>query len=237
MSVTTEDSWNAVLEDSGEQYDGCDRYVLTEKQFMLVKKVAEMVYYEKNITSGPYFFVPRNEEGKANVEPYLYVRRDEEEIKIEKDSKMSTLIRFPVGDWSGDGHDKCDYFQAKSNKSVQEVREIHFSAKEKLGFDIGDICHEYEESEVREDILEALVEAGFDIQWAGGSETARYFEEADGRFMTADGVFNLWIDILMFLDPELKLEPVADNFEDITFYGFDEKKRHLQGPGYGCFWI
>lgn len=147
-----------------------------------------------------------------------------------------TLIRFPVGDWSGDGHDKCDYFQAKSNKTVQEVREIHFSAKETLGFDIGDICSDYEESEVREDLLEELVKAGFDIQWEDGSETAKYFEEADGRCMTAEGVFNLWIDILMFLDSELKLEPVADNFEDITFYGYDEKKRHLSAPGYGVFY-
>ncbi len=135
-----------------------------------------------------------------------------------------TLIRFPVGDWSGDGHEKCVYFQAESNKTVQEVREIHFSAKEKLGFDIGDICHEYEESEIREDILEALDEAGFDIQWA------------DDRFMASDSIFKLWIDILMFLDPELKLEPVVANFEDITFYGFDEKKRHLSSPGYGCFY-
>lgn len=149
---------------------------------------------------------------------------------------MEYLIRFPVGDWSDDGHGKCAYFLTRSNKSGQEVREIHFSCLDRLGFDIGNICHEYEEFELSLNIFEKLNAAGFNIEWEGKNEDmVKYFPNIDSRMMGTEEVFNLWINILMFLDPELKLVPINE-YENINFYGFDEKKRHLRTPGYGVWY-
>jgi len=150
---------------------------------------------------------------------------------------MEHLIRFPVGDWSDDGHGKCHYFIVRSNKPVQELRELHFSCKEKLGFDIGDICRDYEDSELSLDIFDKLQAAGFDIEWEGEQpEYAKYFDSINARIMHTEEVFNLWTDILKFLDPDLNLELTVVESDDINFYGFDEKKRHLNTPGYGVFY-
>lgn len=146
------------------------------------------------------------------------------------------LIRFPVGDWSDDGHGKYEEFLVRSNKPVNELREIHYSVLEKFGFDIGDICSAYEETELSEGIITKLKDAGFPIEWKSNSNfSERYFLSPNERSMGFIEVFNLWIDILMFLDSELKIEDMTNDFDDINFYGSDEKNRHVHTPGYGCF--
>lgn len=135
-------------------------------------------------------------------------------------------INFPVGDWTNDGHGKCDYFVVKSNKSVVELTGIHISVKEKLGFDIGEICAEYEDSELSLDIYDKLVNAGFNIEYGGGDkypEMCRYFYDMDSRYMDTQGVFNLWVDILKFIDPTVDIEEI--NSEYFT---------PINTPGYGC---
>jgi len=153
---------------------------------------------------------------------------------------MEYLIRFPVGDWSDDGHGKCDYFMVRSNKLAQEVREIHFSCPERLGFDIGNICREYEDSDLSLEIFDKLQAAGFDIEWedakSDNQKMCRYFHSSDSRAMGTEEVFHLWIDILQFLDSELELKLEIVEYEDINFYGVDKKKRHLSTPGYGVWY-
>lgn len=81
-------------------------------------------------------------------------------------------VRFPVGDWSDDGHGNCDYYFATTNKTTQDIREAHFKCNEIYGFDIGNK-----------------------------------------------------------IDSELKLSPVIEEYEDINFYGRDNKLRHLNTLG------
>lgn len=139
-------------------------------------------------------------------------------------------IRFPIGDWSRDGHSQCEYYVMESNKSVSSVREIHFNAIERLGFDIGKICCDNEDTEISDSILKKLRSAKFCIN----KNDKRYFDNGD-YCMNFMGVLHLWIDILKFIDPTLKLEEVEDNASDINFYGFDKEGRHLNTPGYGVF--
>lgn len=44
---------------------------------------------------------------------------------------MSNTYSFtiPIGDWSGDGHNACTYYQFTSNKPLQNVREAFFKAQ------------------------------------------------------------------------------------------------------------
>ena len=41
-------------------------------------------------------------------------------------------VKFPIGDWSGDGHSQCEWFVVKVNdqgsdeRTLQALREAHF---------------------------------------------------------------------------------------------------------------
>jgi hypothetical protein len=141
---------------------------------------------------------------------------------------MTHKINFPIGDWSDDGHGKCDWFLVESNKDVLAVREAHFQCPQILGFDIGDICSEYEVRALDKKIHAKLVEEGIFRN--------RHFEdEYEGEYeMSPESLMNLWTDILMYIDPELHLE-ICKPHDCIHFYGFDDKKRHLSTPGYGLY--
>jgi hypothetical protein len=130
-------------------------------------------------------------------------------------------IKFPIGDWSGDGHGKCDYFLATTEATLKDVREAHFAAPAVVGFEIGDICKDYQDSEIDEDIQEKIGEI---------------FPAWDcNRIERPEALFILWISLLNHIDPRLMLAPIEDDSEEINFYGFDEKSRHLDNPGYGLF--
>lgn len=42
------------------------------------------------------------------------------------------LIKFPIGDWSNDGHGKCDWYMFKSNVPVEELRIAHFKVHDEI---------------------------------------------------------------------------------------------------------
>ena len=163
---------------------------------------------------------------------------------------MTHIIRFPIGDWSDDGHGKCKYFMVKSNMSVQSVRELHFKAPEVIGFDIGKMCSDYESSTLDDDIVEKLIAISIDPQ-TYNMDGSIAEEEC---WMDSEKLIDIWLDILKYIDktiagmPDdveditvgidatagLELERIKKpDYEDINFYGIDEKYRHLQTPGYG----
>jgi hypothetical protein len=130
-------------------------------------------------------------------------------------------IEFPIGDWSDDGHGKCDTYLVTTPMSVQEVREAHFAASSALGFDIGDICCDYHQSEIDESILEKI-----------SSVLPAWDNE---RMENTEALFILWISLLNLIDPRLMLTPIESDAEPINFYGHDDQGRHLNTPGYGLF--
>jgi hypothetical protein len=130
-------------------------------------------------------------------------------------------IKFPIGDWSGDGHGRCEYFLATTPEKIKDVREAHFAAPRIIGFEIGDICKDYGDSEIDEDIQEKLGEI--------------FPAWSDENIENPESLFILWISLLNHIDPRLMLTPVVDDAEEINFYGRDDKGRHLDTPGYGLF--
>jgi len=140
------------------------------------------------------------------------------------------LIDFPIGDWSGDGHNQCTTYTVKSAKPVDDLREAHFKCKELLGFAIGDMCKDYEEFTIREDIL--------DILEANKLLSKAYYKAESAERFDADPeeLCEIWVNVLNHIDTTLELElTVRPKNESINFYGFDEKRRHLSTPGYGLF--
>ncbi len=144
---------------------------------------------------------------------------------------MTHMIRFPIGDWSDDGHGKCEYFEVHSNHPVQHVREVHFKAPEVIGFNIGDMCRNYEECQLSTEVVTKLNAIGIDPnKFLLDGEI-----DPEDYYMDYESLINIWLAILSYIDPTLELEVIKSEAENINFYGMDEKNRHLETPGYGVF--
>jgi len=141
------------------------------------------------------------------------------------------LIEFPIGDWSKDGHSKCDNYLIKSEKPVQDVREAHFRAPDALGFEIGTICGEYDERSLETEVVDKLREIGYDFESFG----KEIDEDGNPDWLSSDQVVDIWTYLLNHIDPSLNLERLVG--ATVNFYGVDEQKRHLKVPGYGLFEI
>ena len=141
-----------------------------------------------------------------------------------KETDAVHRIKFPIGDWSDDGHGKCGYFMVESDKPVEDVREAHFKSKEVLGFGIGDICKDHEEAELKPEHKEKLEELGYNMNVID-----------DDEYVETGELIDIWLFLLNHIDKDLNLKTTKSDIPSISFYGFDDKKRHLETPGYGLF--
>lgn len=140
------------------------------------------------------------------------------------ENTLTHEFTMPIGDWSDDGHGKCDYFIFKSNKPVEEVREAHFKIRNATGIDISEVCSEYEDAIVKEDVMDKLKQLDFD------------FEDFEDNCPSSQGMARMWAFLLQKADTSLTLELVEDKRPMLIFYGFDSQQRHISGPGYGLFY-
>ena len=142
-------------------------------------------------------------------------------------------FEMPIGDWSGDGHGKCDTYHILSNQPVEQVRETHYKTKEVTGIDIEEVCADYEDSILSPEAANTLREMGFE---PGKYSYCCTGSEEDGVEMSPRDMAELWCFLLMKTDPELKLEIIPEaKLPMLPFYGFDDKKRHISFVGYGCY--
>jgi hypothetical protein len=152
---------------------------------------------------------------------------------------MPYNIIFPIGDWSCDGHNCYADFVVKSNKPVQEIREVQYANPW-----VGNFCQEYEEDTVAFsfannfqnpktalEYLKGLVEKYHldtnaktsDGKWRMDEHLVAeemLDEEEDTDFfdwpenysirMTPESVLDLWVYALNSCDPKLKLKIVSE---------------------------
>ena len=139
---------------------------------------------------------------------------------------MDIKFYMTIGDWSEDGHGKKARFLIQSNQCIQRVREAHFKIKSKTGIDIEAVCSEYGDDVVSADIVESLTLRGYDVTKDSGL--------GDGG-ISPEEMMKIWLFLLMETEPSLKLKICEDEYPEFHFYGYDEKKRHIGGVGYGLF--
>lgn len=138
---------------------------------------------------------------------------------------MSKTYSFsiPIGDWSDDGHGKCEYFYATATKPFKDVCLAFKAAKKKLDFSPEEVCSEYEENEVTEEAIELLKEHGFEI-------------DSDNFYTREMAELVVWFlnqgdsELNAVLLPEDEEPPMLRNWDyrDIT-------GENLDGFGYGLF--
>lgn len=134
----------------------------------------------------------------------------------------SERFRFmvPIGDWSGDGHEKCVEVCASAAKPIEAVREAFFSAQAKLpDLDPTKFCHEYENDEVPAKVREVL---------------EQNFPDIDPEGFSTDEMAAYVVWFLNQGDPDLdaRIDEEA-GVPSLVFYGYDSKNRHIGGFGYG----
>lgn len=140
-------------------------------------------------------------------------------------------FNIPVGDWSDDGHGKCNHYLVESNKPVEEVREAHYKIKEVIGIDLSKVCSSYGDSSLNEDDYAILKDLGFEFN------SSHFDDDEDNAIVYPSGFAEMWIFLLMQVDKDLKINRISEEGTDnLTFYGFDEEGRHIGLLGYGCFY-
>lgn len=161
-------------------------------------------------------------------------------------TKTKYTFKMPIGDWSDDGHGQCDYYKVESDVPVEGVREAHFLIKEKTAIDIGNICSEYEKPYLMFEDVCKLLDLGFDKTLISDFNEKRFekakeedepdFYDGNTNGVDSETVAHIWTFLLNKVNPNMNLKIVPDKEEMLVFYGFDEKGRHIDSPGYGCFY-
>ena len=146
--------------------------------------------------------------------------------KIISKAKKSVrhAFRIPIGDWSGDGHGQCDWYDATATKPIEDVREAFYEAKKKFPEVNPEIfCSQYEDREVADEIQEELKCLGAPIP-----------EEMDDFDSWSMAEIVVWF--LNQGDPDLDVRLYQEaTVPMLSFCGFDNKNRHIDFLGYGLF--
>lgn len=140
-------------------------------------------------------------------------------------SELNHVIELEVGDWSKDGHNQSDVFLFKSNYSGEEIDKGFERLKKEKQIDFKKVCHDYEDSEIKDDVLVKLVNMGVLTQ----EEVDEAEEEYDGCYCveSALDLAALALDTLHAFEPSFEWEEfVIPNKEYCNA---------LRGIGYSCY--
>lgn len=144
-------------------------------------------------------------------------------------NKKRFKFQIPIGDWSNDGHGKCEYFTASSFKTFEDVCKAYEKAKEKFkddNFSPESFCDEYESAAVDPNTFQLMKKHGFIKGDIDDLEDFYIDEMAD---------FVVWF--LNQGDPELNVKldnkpvPCLNNWQ----YAEIVKGKTLGQFGYGMF--
>lgn len=150
---------------------------------------------------------------------------------------LNNTWKIPVGDWSDDGHGKCDYYTVKSNFTVEQAREAYFKAVEESGIDLcKTFAHEYEDSTIEPKAIEALRDFIKHLNAEDLISQCDWEEEEDSYHVnSSEDMAYIVLYFIQRYNPEFRFEVVEDSIPMLPFYGFDDKNRHIGFFGYGLF--
>lgn len=139
-------------------------------------------------------------------------------------------FKLPIGDWSSDGHGKCDWYELDTDATIDEVRDAYFKAKEMIPMLCPeDICSDYEENYVGLELAQEIESTlGVTLEdWIEGSE--------DGISVSNDDMIAIVVAFIGVGGVKVTYS-VADSLPMLCNYGSDAKGRHIGHIGYGLFY-
>lgn len=123
--------------------------------------------------------------------------------------RKELLFKVAIGDWSNDGHGRCEWFRLRAEAStIEEVREAYFRARGK----VPEPHHpeNFGEKGCPQDLLDKM--------GVKGLERSEQVAAAVAWFITQGGV-----------PCELARET---ELPTLSFYGYDKEGRHISFIGY-----
>jgi len=140
-------------------------------------------------------------------------------------------FKLPIGDWSNDGHEKCDYYIIQSNISAKELVPIYIAMDEK--YQISKECSEYEDNKLSEDFIKLIYHLDLDVK--------KYITSEKWGIINSEELAQLILDLLMKFEPNLTLSivpedtlPEFNNWLGQKFKGISSGSV-IDLPGYGLF--
>ena len=140
-------------------------------------------------------------------------------------AELNHVIELEVGDWSKDGHNQSDTFLFKSNYSGREIDEGFERLKKEKQIDFKKVCRDYEDSEIKDDVLIKLIKLGVLTQ----EEVDEAEEEYNGCYCveSALDLAALALDTLHAFDPAFEWEEFVITNKEYC--------NAIRGIGYGCY--
>lgn len=166
-------------------------------------------------------------------------------------NNMKYEFRFPVGDWSGDGHNRCEWFHVQSNKPIEEWRKAYFTSldnfKERIDIEIvPDIVPDSYNGGKRDNgwplhLMRSIV--GFDFPNTDYDSVT----DDSGNVISSNDIpcvgfpnpkdaVGYTLTFCQVSDPSLEFKILEEKESPMfPFNGFDEQKRHIGHIGYEIF--
>lgn len=145
-------------------------------------------------------------------------------------------FEIKIGDWSGDGHGQCDSYRVQSNKPVKDAREAYFVAKDKLPPHLcpENFLNKYEDVSLPSNVYEDAKTLGFDFFSDWDDDETPLSDRLEYPQIYSEKMCQYVLWFMKQGDPDLELS-IVPNVNTLSFYGFDEKNRHIGFIGYGLF--
>lgn len=141
-------------------------------------------------------------------------------------------IKFTIGSLWGSGHGKKEQYIVASSLPVEDLQKIYIKSVDLLGFDICDLCRDYGECYLSEELYYKIAKA-LDFKEVLDRDD-EYWEEENYKYILdgPDELLSIMLKSLKKTEPELKLEVVSDVIPDFhSIQGAGD----LKIPGYGLF--
>lgn len=130
-------------------------------------------------------------------------------------------FKLPIGDWSGDGHGKCEYYIVEGNLKDTTALDNAMSVLEKEGVSPRHICQGYEDTSISLEMankIAAYVGVGsfcevLDYEGTYAEEVEKSAQADKGYYMDdggPDGMAYLTLTLLNKADPSLELKLIED---------------------------
>jgi hypothetical protein len=149
---------------------------------------------------------------------------------------MTHKFKLPIGDWSDDGHGKCDHYVIESNVTAEELVPIYIAMDKEYG--ISNEFEDYEQTVFSNDLIALMDKLGLDIEkygekydWSGSDEY---------NIKNSKSLAQLILDMLTCFDPTLNFSIVTPkqmpNFNNWLAQGVTKKGGGVMNlPGYGLY--
>jgi len=139
-------------------------------------------------------------------------------------------FKLPIGDWSGDGHGKCDWYELDTDASINEVRDAYFKAKEMIPtLCPEDICSDYEENYVDLDLAQ-------EIERTLGVTLEEWTDDSESTVSVSNNDMIAIVIAFIGVGGVKVTHNSTDSLPMLCTWGNDVKGRHISHIGYGLFY-